>query len=191
MTATPHNGKEEDFQLFLALLDPDRFEGRFREGVHQVDISDMMRRMVKEDLRPLRRPPALPRAPGLHRQLSALARREGSSTTRSPTTCATSSTGPTSSSTTSGEGTVGFALTILQRRLASSPEAIYQSLRRRRERLEKRLAEVKAGQRQPQTSPSDEIALLRRGRPGRPGRRPGRGGGGHRRSRSWTAPPPR
>ena len=44
-----------------------------------------------------------------------------------------------------GEGrrgnTVGFALTILQRRLASSPEAIYQSLRRRRERLEKRLRE--------------------------------------------------
>jgi hypothetical protein len=36
------------------------------------------------------------------------------------------------------KGTVGFALTILQRRLASSPEAIYQSLRRRRERLEKR-----------------------------------------------------
>ena len=32
MTATPHNGKEEDFQLFMALLDPDRFEGRFRGG---------------------------------------------------------------------------------------------------------------------------------------------------------------
>jgi len=39
------------------------------------------------------------------------------------------------------KGTVGFALTILQRRLASSPEAIFQSLRRRRERLEKRLRE--------------------------------------------------
>jgi len=38
--------------------------------------------------------------------------------------------------------TVGFALTILQRRLASSPEAIYQSLRRRRERLEKKLREL-------------------------------------------------
>ena len=25
MTATPHNGKEEDFQLFLSLLDSDRF----------------------------------------------------------------------------------------------------------------------------------------------------------------------
>jgi len=39
------------------------------------------------------------------------------------------------------KGTVGFALTILQRRLASSPEAIYQSLRLRKERLEKRLRE--------------------------------------------------
>lgn len=43
--------------------------------------------------------------------------------------------------------TVGFALTILQRRLASSPEAIYQSLRRRRERLERQLAEGKLGKR--------------------------------------------
>ena len=33
MTATPHNGKEEDFQLFLALLDSDRFYGKFRDGV--------------------------------------------------------------------------------------------------------------------------------------------------------------
>ena len=50
MTATPHNGKEEDFQLFMALLDGDRFEGRFRDGVHQADVSDLMRRMVKENL---------------------------------------------------------------------------------------------------------------------------------------------
>src|SRR6202140_1240300 len=50
VAATPHNGKEEDFQLFLALLDGDRFEGRFRDGVHAVDTSDLMRRMVKETL---------------------------------------------------------------------------------------------------------------------------------------------
>ena len=50
MTATPHNGKEEDFQLFMALLDSDRFEGRFRDGVHVADVSDLMRRMVKERL---------------------------------------------------------------------------------------------------------------------------------------------
>ena len=44
-------------------------------------------------------------------------------------------------------GTVGFALTILQRRLASSPEAIYQSLHRRSERLQKRLRELEVMQR--------------------------------------------
>ena len=38
---------------------------------------------------------------------------------------------------------VGFALTVLQRRLASSPEAIYMSLQRRRERLEKELANLR------------------------------------------------
>ncbi len=50
-------------------------------------------------------------------------------------------------------GTVGFALTILQRRLASSPEAIYQSLRRRRERLESRLRELEVLQRGGQVAP--------------------------------------
>ena len=50
MTATPHNGKDEDFQLLLALLDSDRFEGRVRDGVHTADPSDLMRRLIKEDL---------------------------------------------------------------------------------------------------------------------------------------------
>lgn len=45
----------------------------------------------------------------------------------------------------SRKGSVGFALTALQRRLASSPEAIYQSLKRRKERLESRLREEKLG----------------------------------------------
>jgi len=38
---------------------------------------------------------------------------------------------------------VGFALTVLQRRLASSPEAIFRSLSRRLERLEKELKELR------------------------------------------------
>ena len=50
MTATPHNGKEEDFQLFMALIDSDRFEGRVRDGGPTPDSSDLMRRMVKESL---------------------------------------------------------------------------------------------------------------------------------------------
>jgi len=40
---------------------------------------------------------------------------------------------------------VGFAMVTLQRRLASSPEAIYQSIRRRTENLQERLKEVEAG----------------------------------------------
>src|SRR6266849_1318062 len=50
LTATPHNGKSEDFHLFLALLDGDRFEGKFRDGEHSADVSDLMRRMIKEQL---------------------------------------------------------------------------------------------------------------------------------------------
>jgi hypothetical protein len=46
MTATPHSGKEEDFQLFPTLLDRDRFEGKNKTA----DTTDIMRRMVKEDL---------------------------------------------------------------------------------------------------------------------------------------------
>ena len=40
------------------------------------------------------------------------------------------------------KGTVGFALTILQRRLASSPAAIHESLKRRRDRLGQKLQEA-------------------------------------------------
>jgi SNF2 family DNA or RNA helicase len=50
LTATPHNGKEEDFQLFMSLIDQDRFEGVARSGHQAVDVSDVMRRLVKEDL---------------------------------------------------------------------------------------------------------------------------------------------
>ena len=50
LTATPHNGKEADFQLFLSLVDPDRFEGVVRSSNQTVDVSDVMRRLVKEEL---------------------------------------------------------------------------------------------------------------------------------------------
>jgi superfamily II DNA or RNA helicase len=49
LTATPHNGKEEDFHLFMAFLDGDRFEDKFRDGVHKVDVSDIMRRLVEDE----------------------------------------------------------------------------------------------------------------------------------------------
>jgi superfamily II DNA or RNA helicase len=139
LTATPHNGKEEDFQLFLALLDSDRFEGRYREGVHDTDASDMMRRLVKEQLLKFDGTPLFPerRAYTVTYKLSDLE----AALYEQVTSYVRDEFNRAESLESGRKGTVGFALTILQRRLASSPEAIYQSLRRRRERLESKLRE--------------------------------------------------
>ena len=124
MTATPHNGKEEDFQLFMALLDGDRFEGRFRGGVHNADASDMMRRLTKEELlrfdaRPLfpeRRAYTAkyelsPEEVSLYSAVTHYVQTEMNRVLRFA----------------EGDGrrrnNVGFALQVLQRRLASSPAA--------------------------------------------------------------------
>lgn len=142
MSATPHNGKEADFQLFMGLLDADRFEGRFREGVHKADVSDMMRRLTKEELYRFDGTPLFPERraytasyelspaeSALYQAVTTYVREEMNRADRS------------------GDGkrqnSVGFALQILQRRLASSPAAIHRSLERRRKRLEERLREEK------------------------------------------------
>jgi SNF2 family DNA or RNA helicase len=146
LTATPHNGKEEDFQLFMSLLDGDRFEGRFRDGVHAADVSDLMRRMVKERLLKFDGSPLFPEriaytVPYKLSDAEARLYKEVTEYVREEFNRADALHNDKRA------GTVGFALTILQRRLASSPEAIYQSLRRRRERLEKRLREMELLQR--------------------------------------------
>jgi len=146
LTATPHNGKEEDFQLFMALLDGDRFEGRYRSGAHVADVSDLMRRMVKESLLTFDATPLFPERIAytvpyklsdpearLYKEVTEYVRTEFNRVEALEND--------------KRVGTVGFALTILQRRLASSPEAIYQSLRRRRERLESKLREMEILQR--------------------------------------------
>ena len=140
MSATPHNGKEADFQLFMGLLDADRFEGRFREGVHKADVSDMMRRLTKEELYRFDGTKLFPqrcaytasyelspREADLYQAVTTYVREEMNRADR-----------------TGGDqrrSNIGFALQILQRRLASSPAAIHRSLERRRKRLEDRLRE--------------------------------------------------
>lgn len=141
MTATPHNGKEEDFQLFMSLLDSDRFYGKFREGAHKVDITDMMRRMVKEELLRFDGKPLFPerRAYTVNYTLSdaeVLLYDRVTDYVRNEMNRADRLDGKR-------KGTVGFALTQLQRRLASSPQAIYTSLSRRRKKLEARLEELR------------------------------------------------
>ena len=143
MTATPHNGKEEDFQLFLSLLDSDRFYGKFRDGVHKVATSDLMRRMVKEELVKFDGTPLFPerRAYTVNYTLSDIEAALYESVTHYVQT----EMGKADQLDGKRKGSIGFALTSLQRRLASSPEAIFQSLKRRKERLERRVRDEKMG----------------------------------------------
>jgi len=145
LTATPHNGKEEDFQLFMSLIDQDRFEGVARSGNQAVDVSDVMRRLVKEDLLKFDGTPLFPerRAYTVNYDLSPLEVKLYTAVTE----YVQDEFNRADNLGSERKATVGFALTILQRRLASSPEAIYQSLKRRRERLENRLAEERLGKR--------------------------------------------
>ncbi len=145
MTATPHNGKEEDFQLFMSLLDSDRFFGKFRDGAHKVDVTDLMRRTVKEDmlrfdgtkLFPDRRAITAsytlsPAEAALYAAVTDYVKQEMRRADKLDG---------------QRKGTVGFALTSLQRRLASSPAAIYQSLQRRCNKLKRRVEDEKLQQR--------------------------------------------
>ncbi len=198
MTATPHNGKEEEFRLFLRLLDPDRFEGRSRTGERKVnkwanevlkdferrmdydlnmdglrnlseeeklrfdssqkfhdslkeaqtgfqrykerrvDSSDVVLRRMKEQLVTLDSMPLYPERKAytadyrlsfpeleLYKAVTTYCHDEFNRAERLES---------------GRKNTVGFALIVLQRRLASSPEAIYQSLKSRRQRLHKRLS---------------------------------------------------
>lgn len=144
MSATPHNGKEADFQLFMGLLDADRFEGKPREGVHKADVSDMMRRLTKEELYRFDGTPLFPERraytatfdlspeeAALYTAVTDYVRNEMNRADRVGDD--------------KRRNNVGFALQILQRRLASSPAAIHKSLQRRLERLETRLGEERLG----------------------------------------------
>lgn len=140
MTATPHSGKEEDFQLFLTLLDRDRFEGKNKVTA---DTSGIMRRMVKEDLLTFEGKKLFPEriAETVPYQLTALEYdlyEQVTDYVREGMNRADRIGGKR-------KNTIGFALTVLQRRLASSPEAIYKSLVRRSERLERKRQEILSG----------------------------------------------
>ncbi len=137
MTATPHNGNEPDYQLFLQLLDRDRFEGRFRARAPRFDTSDIVLRRMKEQLVTFEGRPLFPERKSytanyrlsdqersLYEEVTDYCRNEFNRAQRLEG---------------GRRNTVGFALIVLQRRLASSPEAIYQSLRSRRQRLEELL----------------------------------------------------
>ncbi|ODU50882.1 MAG: RNA helicase [Thiobacillus sp. SCN 63-374] len=145
MTATPHNGKEEDFQLWMSLLDSDRFYGKSRDGAHKVDVSDLMRRMVKEELLKFDGTPLFPerRAYTVNYKLSDAE----AALYQAVTDYVKEEMNRAEKLDDKRKGNIGFALTSLQRRLASSPEAIFLSLQRRHQRLQRKLEEQKLHQR--------------------------------------------
>lgn len=143
MTATPHSGKETQFQLFMALLDSDRFEGVAREGTRKVDVSDLMRRLVKEELLTFEGKRLFPERFAFTVQYELTAEEKDlyaavTDYVRDEMNRADAIEGDNRRRT-----AVGFALTTLQRRLASSPAAIHRSLERRRRRLESELDETR------------------------------------------------
>lgn len=135
ITATPHTGKREEFRWSMQLLDEDRFAIPTRQN----NVSDLYLRRMKEQLVTRELKPLFPKRLSytakydlshqeldLYRAVTAYCREEFNRAERYQG---------------GRKNTVGFALTILQRRLASSPEAIYQTLRSRRKRLTAQLNE--------------------------------------------------
>ena len=166
MTATPHSGKPEDFDLFMALLDYDRFAGKVRGKKGQskeTGARDMMRRLSKEQLRHMDGRPLFPERRA-YAVKYALSKDEAHLYSEVTTYVREEMNRADRLANEQGQGrrriAVGFALTILQRRLASSPEAIYQSLRRRRKRLEAKLEEEKLLRRGAQVKAEEAGALL-------------------------------
>lgn len=126
MTATPHNGKDTDYRAFLTLL---RSAGQ--PAVDDPANDGLMRRLVKEQLVHLDGSPLFPERRAstvpyrlspmehdLYEDVSEYVREEMNKVSDDET-----------------RRNVGFALVVLQRRLASSPRAILRSLTRRRDRL--------------------------------------------------------
>ena len=125
LTATPHNGKPREFRLFMSLLGKEKH-------------SHPMHRFLKEDLINFDGTPLFPERQALtvSYKLSdseAQLYEEVSSYVRTQFNRAERLSDRRRGS------AVGFALTLLQRRLASSPEAISQSLRNRAERLQNKI----------------------------------------------------
>lgn len=144
LTATPHNGKEDDFQLFMSLLDQDRFAGKPDAGRTRSYPGDLMRRLTKEELLRFDRNPLFPERRAytasftlseqeskLYELVTSYVRTEMNRARKFEDTDKKK------------HNNISFALQILQRRLASSPAAIHRTLARRRSRLNEQLRLIK------------------------------------------------
>ncbi len=135
LTATPHRGDEENFRLFLNLLEPDLFASTemVKESVLKGENPLFLRRL-KEDLRDYQGRPLFPPRHVRTRpfRLSEDEKRLYNAVTQYVQT-------QYNRALSKEKRNVAFALLILQRRLASSVRAVRKSLERRKARLEELL----------------------------------------------------
>ncbi len=137
LTATPHKGDNENFRLFLDLLEPGFFATtEMLEESMLRDENTLFLRQIKEDMKDFDgKPLFLPRYVStpvydmsdperdLYRDLTEYVRNQFNRALSSDK-----------------KRNIGFALIVLQRRLASSSYALWMSLQRRRDKLSKLLS---------------------------------------------------
>ncbi len=134
LTTTPHNGGEQDFQTLMSLLDPDRFEGPYRQGVHATGAPDMGRRLGRDqlldrDLKPV------PRERHHHECVYALSELE-EKLAASVLQYARTTLDISEKIDPGHKRAVQLAVATLLQRMTSSPEAVFQALYHRRKRIE-------------------------------------------------------
>lgn len=136
LTATPHRGDSENFRLFLDLLEPGFFAdtAQIRESIQRQDNPLFIRR-IKEELKDFEgKPLFLPRHIKTHPfQLGVDS--EGEMSLYNALSDYIREQYNRFSEDSQKRNNVAFALVILQRRLASSTQALCLSLQRRKQRL--------------------------------------------------------
>lgn len=131
LTATPHRGDPENFRLLLDLLDPGFFADTtmLSESIQNKDNPLFLRRL-KEDLKDFERAPLFP-----PRKVETIKYYLSEDETKLYNAVTEYVEKHFNRALAKEKRNVAFALTILQRRLASSARAIRKSLERRYERL--------------------------------------------------------
>lgn len=138
LTATPHQGDVDQFHNFLRLLDPDQFiSSEINPEILQMEDSPWFLRRIKEELRDFegRRLFKARYAQTISFELSAPEENLYKKITNYINKYLGRTTGRKQAS-------VALARTVLQRRLASSLNAIYSSLKRRHQRFTTLLEEL-------------------------------------------------
>ena len=144
LTATPHKGDPDNFTLLLQLLDPDLYAtGKILGEASQHDENRIMIRRLKEDMKLFDGSPCFP-----PRHVQTLPYKLNADELRLYEAVTGYVQNNFSRAEDSANRNVGLALTVLQRRLASSLAAIQLSLERRLRRLQelRRLGKLKQEQ---------------------------------------------